>query len=150
MSLRFQEPSPDHQLGTCSIHAGRARGEREELEREEDHRLTAVPAATPVSHISEESSFVPGTGTLALLLLVSPQDSSRFPVRRTPYLPSSEVSALLSKNIGTGVAGATFTVAFCSPCSPQSQPLLGREVSCLLRQHIPSTDWPVCLPFRVK
>lgn len=46
LSLRFQEPSSDHQLGTRSVHPGRARGEREELEREEDHRVTAVPAVT--------------------------------------------------------------------------------------------------------
>lgn len=67
---------------------------------------------------------MPGTRTLALLLLVSPQDSSRVPVMRMPYLPSSEVSVLLGKNIGTGVAGATFTVPSAALAAPSLSPSL--------------------------
>lgn len=43
------------------------------------------------------------------------------------------------------MAGATVTVT--AAFAALSQLLFGWEVSCLLRQHIPSADWLVCLPF---
>lgn len=141
--LRFEEAPPHHQLGTRSIHPGGARGEREELEREEDHRVTALPLATTGTVISEESGSRPRTRTLALLLLtVLPSGLQGVRVPRTLYLPSSTASASLGQSIGTIVPRATATASFTalaaallvSPSSGSvSPPLIGWSV-CLFRQ----------------
>lgn len=126
LSLRFQEPSPDHQLGTRSVHTGRAGGEREELESEEDHRVTAVPAATQsVTSVrsqelrawDKDTGFAASSLPSGLQQGPCAEDAAVFTFYRCLSSPGREHRH--------GCGWATFTVAFCSPCSPRSQPLLG-------------------------
>lgn len=68
MSSRFQKPAPHHSLGPRRLHPGGAGGAREELEREEGHRVTAAAARPPRGLRVQLEGFVrrtKGTGFAA-------------------------------------------------------------------------------------